>query len=1009
MSDSQPEVKEEGAVAETGSPVLNGEKQLEDVPIEEEGQEPTAAIIKELAESIDVEKDESSKAKQVPSPLLLSTPDLLASHPADALHPPDSPTTSLISTLRSQLLVLSDQTHALNTKLINSISRSADLEDELTELRDQHSSLDAKAKELEKEKDRWEESMQTGLLVERSQIRDEMQRLAAGLVEEERKRGSAEERREQVENEVDDLTAKLFDQANTMVAVERMSRAEAEGRLKSTEENLANAEAAVRAMQLQLQTLSSAPQLANNGEGSSSTALVSSSAQTRKYLSSHVPYAEFLTFLQHLRALRPLRKASKDVFPPPQVTNILAQPFLARTVIEDHDPTLRLDAAPDLSWLSRRSVSQAIIAGDLIIEPVSATTLLASTSASMLDIGCSLCGKAIFGNTVPQSPAGGHFGPPPMHPHRPSASGSSTTTTSRFSLKPFFATSSVTGSPSHNTSSSPVQSPLSSPALGAGGSHSSVYIFRIARSANTTSSQGEKDAKLYPLCRSGWCLERMRATCELWHFIRTSIVHVVWHGDDVLSDNTNRSSVSSTAAVTQQPEVVIQQQDQPSLAVSSEPETRPVPPLPTRKKSSWALGFKWKSSEEPAGLSEKRDSVGSLGAEKEDEVESKTGPGTGGLGLGEPLDLDEKVRESPKAAEVTELGDESGDKREDEVKEDQEDTKDAQGDEVVPTILEPPSEADQSIEDRLDALIASGAEGDSPKKETVNLDAKGDDALYLQRGDSSVSIPLSTSSQTDNEQAFFSTPKEGDHDLPEEGGETPHIPVEGNAVGNGEKVGIEETKQEKLDQEVSLNSPIVEQTSSPKPDSSTPGGSPKPPPVPKRAAARNRLSQLGGSQNGSTASLTALAEASPKSPSGGGDDTPTPQATAVADKEKEIGGSALGLSHNEEEQVVEITPVNLDEKYQSPKLPPPPPRHPAMPHPSPGTGSGGKVHSIPPLPPRHPKTPTMGQHDGKGIEEEKRFLVAAGSGDEGWEEKTWRGVVRIKEGMWKARIGVVDE
>lgn len=54
--------------------------------------------------------------------------------------------------------------------------------------------------------------MKTGLLVERDQIRDEMQRLAAGLVEEERRRGSAEEKRAQVENEVDDLTAKLFDQ-----------------------------------------------------------------------------------------------------------------------------------------------------------------------------------------------------------------------------------------------------------------------------------------------------------------------------------------------------------------------------------------------------------------------------------------------------------------------------------------------------------------------------------------------------------------------------------------------------------------------------------------------------------------------------------------------------------------------------------------------------------------------------------------------------------------------------
>ncbi|KAK8847414.1 hypothetical protein IAR55_005272 [Kwoniella newhampshirensis] len=993
MSDTQPEVRTEvtddGDVAVKPPSSFDPETAIEATSNDEHEREQTTAAVEEFAQPLAMAKDEESIAKQ-PSPLLLSTPDLLASHPADSLHPPDSPTTSLISTLRSQLLVLSDQTHALNSKLINSISRSADLEDELTELKERHSSLGVKARDLEKEKDRWEESMQTGLLVERSQIRDEMQRLAAGLVEEERRRGSAEERREQVENEVDDLTAKLFDQANTMVAVERMSRAEAEGRLKSTEENLANAEAAVRAMQLQLQTLSLASHPVNGGGSGASSAPPS---HARKYLSSHVPYAEFLTFLQHLRALRPLKKASKDIFPPPQISNILAQAFLARTIMEDHDPTLRLDAAPDLSWLSRRSVSQAIIAGDLIIEPVSATTLLASTSASMMDIGCSLCGKAIFANTVPQSPAGGHFGPPPMHPHRTSGSGVATTstTTSRFSLKPFFNSSSVTGSPSHNIPPSPTQSPLSSPALGAGGSLTSVYIFRIARSATTVSSQGEKDAKLYPLCRSGWCLERLRATCELWHFIRTGVVHVVWHGDDMSSDQNNRSSVGSTVgSQPQQPVVTNEPAPSTSLITVPNGETRP-PPLPTRKKSSWALGFKWKSADAPPSPGEKRGSVGSLGAEKESEGE------TSGLGLGEPLNLDEKVRASSEAEIRVVQPVEINEKRDaDEVKEGQQ--------EEVPTILEPEPEVDSSIEDRLNALIANGAEGASPEKDTANLDSRiqadGSDGVYLQRGDSSTSIPLSTSSQTDDH-AFFSTPKEGDHDLPEEGLETPHVGL--GETGNP----VDEAKVEKkAEQELSLNSPIVEQSStpnSPKPSSTaTP-----PPPVPKRAPARNRLSQLGG--GGSTTSLTGLVAEGSNSPTSAATERSVDDgeaATPTTEKDKIGSSSILGLSDGdksqhqipeggEEGQEVELTPVNLDEKYHSPSLPPPPPRHPAaLPHP-------------PPLPPRHPKTPTMQVNGGVGGgEEAKRFLSVE---PEGWEEKTWRGVVRLKEGMWKARIGVVDE
>ena len=99
-----------------------------------------------------------------------------------------------------------------------SISRHADLEDQHYALRHQHKALEGKAGELEKAKKQWEESMNTGLLVERSQIRDEMQRLAAGLVEEERRRGSAEERRWKVEGEVDALTATLFDQVGPLDA-----------------------------------------------------------------------------------------------------------------------------------------------------------------------------------------------------------------------------------------------------------------------------------------------------------------------------------------------------------------------------------------------------------------------------------------------------------------------------------------------------------------------------------------------------------------------------------------------------------------------------------------------------------------------------------------------------------------------------------------------------------------------------------------------------------------------
>ncbi len=125
----------------------------------------------------------------------------------------------MINSLRSQLTLLSEQSHQLNTKLVASISRTADLEDQHYDLQSEHKTLEGRARELEKSKKQWEESMSTGLLVERSQIRDEMQKLAAGLVEEERRRGSAEERRWKLEGEVDALTATLFDQVGPPISV----------------------------------------------------------------------------------------------------------------------------------------------------------------------------------------------------------------------------------------------------------------------------------------------------------------------------------------------------------------------------------------------------------------------------------------------------------------------------------------------------------------------------------------------------------------------------------------------------------------------------------------------------------------------------------------------------------------------------------------------------------------------------------------------------------------------
>lgn len=66
--------------------------------------------------------------------------------------------------------------------------------------------------------------------------------------------------------------------------------------------------------------------------------------------------------------------------------------FYKRVLVEDVEPTLRLDIAPGLSWLARRSVVTAMSDGSLVVEPVPTTGTYALLSKPQL-YPCSLCGE----------------------------------------------------------------------------------------------------------------------------------------------------------------------------------------------------------------------------------------------------------------------------------------------------------------------------------------------------------------------------------------------------------------------------------------------------------------------------------------------------------------------------------------------------------------------------------------------------------------------------------------
>ncbi|KAI1091361.1 hypothetical protein F5B19DRAFT_458718 [Rostrohypoxylon terebratum] len=67
--------------------------------------------------------------------------------------------------------------------------------------------------------------------------------------------------------------------------------------------------------------------------------------------------------------------------------------FYKRVSVEDIEPTLRLDMAPGLSWLARRSVLNAMIDGTLVVEPVPTSSPFKAISKPQF-YPCSLCGES---------------------------------------------------------------------------------------------------------------------------------------------------------------------------------------------------------------------------------------------------------------------------------------------------------------------------------------------------------------------------------------------------------------------------------------------------------------------------------------------------------------------------------------------------------------------------------------------------------------------------------------
>ncbi|KAG1753550.1 proline-rich protein [Suillus paluster] len=514
----------------------------------------------------------------------------------------------IIASLRSQVTDLFSQVTELNGKLVKSYDRVSDIEDQLHVSENSLRNASITVSSLELERTHHLAALNTGLLVEKEHVTAELNRLMERATEEAAQRGQAETAKSDIEKELDDLSATLFLQANTMVAEARLGRARSERKVAEAEEALRGAEEAVKVMQTQMQALQAEKEAAERqaaearlsmGKGKwierDAQLVEQHPADVRKMrlVTVHVPYAEFIAFVTHLRGLRVSQATS------PAISTLLGLPFLARLLTEDSEPTVRLDLAPSLNWLSRRSVLTAIHAGMLILEPVPFSSLVQelyphSQTNIPVTISCALCGTVIVRAQTHEIP--------PSHPlaslARSRSSGRLTNGNLWFKNPLSNSSSNHVG---HDTdieypeqvyvfrlapaTPAPAVAPTSLPLHTSALSTSAFPVSRPpAHPTGATRTSAIQTQQPYPLCTSNYCLLRLRSTCSLWAFVRTCVVERIWEEELVIPDkkpaipdvngmeNTQESNKNSFSAL-----------NAPAPLASEKP------PVPPRRRRLWEM------------------------------------------------------------------------------------------------------------------------------------------------------------------------------------------------------------------------------------------------------------------------------------------------------------------------------------------------------------------------------------------------------------------------------------
>ncbi|KAL4783016.1 hypothetical protein BJX76DRAFT_348886 [Aspergillus varians] len=368
---------------------------------------------------------------------------------------------------------LNDEVATLSSKLVQAINNQTKLDDTLIATRQELEQAQERVCALETENTKYRQDIDEGVFVRKADVDDEFARLKASLAEETSQHNLVEKEKKGIEQELETLTAALFEEANRMVAAAKLEREVVEKKNEQLRSQIKDTESLLASHQEQLAELKSVLHVMNisrddlDGRTAISTAppspagplqppiFLGKSMETTDIPGEIVcaeiapgPSTSFPNLIKTVcrtdllayEDFRELFTTAKSSKPPSRATsgsysglNVMSlasfggagfssassspsksqphspngsayspQPvfssiplkdarFYKRALMEDIEPTLRLDAAPGISWLTRRSVLSGICEGSLVVEPV-------PSNVKKYEFPCSLCGERRSGS-----------------------------------------------------------------------------------------------------------------------------------------------------------------------------------------------------------------------------------------------------------------------------------------------------------------------------------------------------------------------------------------------------------------------------------------------------------------------------------------------------------------------------------------------------------------------------------------------------------------------------------